>query len=55
MDLVKSMDEIRININTIDNYLAKADPEMEIAYKDYCKGLEIQVKGKGSFGVSGKY
>ena len=125
MDVVKSMDEIRINMKTMDNYLVKADDpeytyasgliykgicfvadastgefrfytsrfigyanntmskhecnsskdgrvtnpaiskvlnkkpeadsEMEIAYKEYCKSLGIQVKEKGSFGVSRKY
>ena len=125
MDVVKSMDEIRINMKTMDSYLIKADnpeyiyalsliskgicfvaddstgkfrfypsrfigyvnntmskhecnsskdgrvtnpaiskvlnqkpeadSEMEIAYKEYCKSLGIQVKEKGSFGVSRKY
>lgn len=125
MDVVKSMDEIRINMKTMDSYLIKADnpeyiyalsliskgicfvaddstgkfrfypsrfigyvnntmskhecnsskdgrvtnpaiskvlnqkpeadSEMEIAYKKYCKSLGINVKEKGSFGVSRKY
>ena len=125
MDVVKSMDEIRINMKTMDSYLIKADnpeyiyalsliskgicfladdstgkfrfypsrfigyanntmskhecnsskdgrvtnpaitkvlnqkpeadSEMEVAYKEYCKSLGIQVKEKGSFGVSRKY
>lgn len=125
MDVVKSMDEIRINMKTMDSYLIKADDseyiyalsliskgicfvaddstgkfrfypsrfigyanntmskhecnsskdgrvtnpaiskvlnqkpeansEMEIAYKEYCKSLGINVKEKGSFGVSRKY
>ena len=125
MDVIKSTDEIRINIKTIDNYLVKGDdpeytyalgliskgicfvadnstgeyrfypsrfigyanntmrrhegnsskdgrittpaiskvlnqkpeanPELEFAYKNYCKCLGIQVKGKGPFGISRKY
>ena len=125
MDVVKSLDEIRINMKTIDNYLVdvdnpeytyalglisrgicfvaddstgkyrfypsrfvgyanntmsrhegnsskdgrvtnpaiskvlyqnpEADSEMDLAYKEYCKSLGIQVKKKGSFGVSRKY
>lgn len=42
-------------ISKVLNQKPEADSEMEIAYKDYCKSLGIQVKEKGSFGVSRKY
>ena len=42
-------------ISKVLNQKPEADSEMEIAYKEYCKSLGIQVKEKGSFGVSRKY
>ena len=42
-------------ISKLLNHEPEEDPEMEKAYKEYCKDLGIQVKEKGSFGVSRKY